>query len=95
MARAGCRAGGYRVSNAISATPTFDEAHYKALDNTFLLLRPSGRAPGHLFPAVMASNKRLALSRDQRSVLEAVYAVEKLPDAALRERLSKYLDLDT
>ena len=44
----------------------------------------------------MASNKRLALSRDQRSVLEAVYAVEKLPDAALRERLvSKYLDLDT
>ena len=31
----------------------------------------------------MASNKRLALSRDQRSVLEAVYAVEKLPDAAL------------
>ena len=43
----------------------------------------------------MASNKRLALSRDQRSVLEAVYAVEKLPDAALRERLSKYLDLST
>lgn len=42
-----------------------------------------------------ADSKRLALSRDQRAVLEAVYAVEKLPDAALRDRLSKYLDLST
>ena len=42
-----------------------------------------------------AANKRLALSRDQRAVLEAVYAVEKLPDAPLRDRLSKYLDLST
>ena len=39
--------------------------------------------------------KRRALSRDRRSVLEAVYAVEKLPDAGLRDRLSKYLDLST
>ena len=54
----------------------------------------SARLATSSLPA-MASNKRLALSRDQRSVLEAVYAVEKLPDAALRERLSKYLDLDT
>ena len=29
------------------------------------------------------------------AVLEAVYAVEKLPDAALRDRLSKHLDLST
>lgn len=40
-----------------------------------------------------ANAKRLALTRDQRAVLEAVYAIEKLPDATLRERLSKYLDL--
>ena len=39
--------------------------------------------------------KRLALSRDQRTVLESVYDMEKLPDAHLRERLSKYLDLST
>ena len=39
--------------------------------------------------------KRMALSRDQRQVLEAVYAMEKLPDASLRDRLSKYLDLST
>ena len=52
MARAGCRAGGYRVSNAISATPTFDEAHYKALITSALPGRlRSGRAPDHLFPA--------------------------------------------
>lgn len=42
-----------------------------------------------------ANAKRLALTRDQRAVLEAVYAIEKLPDATLRERLSKYLDLST
>ena len=43
--------------------------------------------------ASAAANKRLALSREQRSVLEAVYAIEKLPDATLRDRLSKYLNL--
>jgi len=32
-------------------------------------------------------------SQDQRAVLEAVYAIEKLPDAALRDRLSAYLSL--
>jgi fatty acid/phospholipid biosynthesis enzyme len=32
-------------------------------------------------------------SPDQRAVLEAVYAIEKLPDAALRDRLSAYLSL--
>ena len=36
--------------------------------------------------AMVDKNKRLALSRDQRSVLEAVYAVEKLPDAALHRQ---------
>mmetsp|Transcript_11709 Transcript_11709/g.30022 ORF Transcript_11709/g.30022 Transcript_11709/m.30022 type:complete len:701 (+) Transcript_11709:86-2188(+) len=41
------------------------------------------------------ATKRMALSREQRSVLEAVYAIEKLPDAGLRDRLSKYLDLST
>lgn len=45
--------------------------------------------------AAAAAAKRMALSRDQRSVLEAVYSIEKLPDAPLRERLSKYLDLST
>ena len=39
--------------------------------------------------------KRMCLSRDQRAVLEAVYAMEKLPDADLRERLSSYLNLST
>ena len=44
----------------------------------------------------MSSNsKRMCLSRDQRAVLEAVYAMEKLPDADLRERLSAYLNLST
>ena len=33
-----------------------------------------------------AQTKRMQLSRDQRAVLEAVYAIEKLPDASLRER---------
>ena len=37
--------------------------------------------------------KRMQLTRDQRAVLEAVYAIEKLPDAALRERLGCYLNL--
>ena len=37
----------------------------------------------------------MCLSRDQRAVLEAVYAMEKLPDADLRERLSAYLNLST
>jgi len=40
-----------------------------------------------------ANAKRMQLSHDQRAVLEAVYAIEKLPDAALRERLSSYLAL--
>jgi len=40
-----------------------------------------------------AASKRMCLTRDQRAVLEAVYAIEKLPDAALRERLSTYLNL--
>lgn len=44
-------------------------------------------------PPAAGANKRMALSRDQRSVLEAVYAMEKLPDAPLRERLSRYLEL--
>ena len=39
--------------------------------------------------------KRMQLSRDQRAVLEAVYAIEKLPDASLRERLGSYLNLTT
>ena len=38
---------------------------------------------------------RMPLSRDQRAVLEAVYAIEKLPDASLRERLGSYLNLTT
>ena len=42
-----------------------------------------------------AASKRMCLSRDQRAVLEAVYAMEKLPDADLRERLSSYLQLST
>ena len=37
--------------------------------------------------------KRMQLTRDQRAVLEAVYAIEKLPDASLRERLASYLNL--
>ena len=37
----------------------------------------------------------MQLSRDQRAVLEAVYAIEKLPDASLRERLGGYLSLTT
>ena len=37
----------------------------------------------------------MQLSRDQRAVLEAVYAIEKLPDASLRERLGSYLSLTT
>ena len=45
---------------------------------------------------LMSSNaKRMCLTRDQRAVLEAVYAMEKLPDADLRERLSSYLNLST
>ena len=40
-----------------------------------------------------AKSGRMQLSADQRAVLEAVYAIEKLPDAALRERLSSYLSL--
>ena len=40
-----------------------------------------------------AAAKRLQLSSDQRAILEAVYAIEKLPDATLRERLSSYLTL--
>lgn len=39
--------------------------------------------------------KRISLNKDQRSVLEAVYAIEKLPDSSLRDRLSKYLNLST
>ena len=35
----------------------------------------------------------MQLTRDQRAVLEAVYAIEKLPDASLRERLASYLNL--
>ena len=42
-----------------------------------------------------AQTKRMQLSRDQRAVLEAVYAIEKLPDASLRERLGSYLSLTT
>ena len=42
-----------------------------------------------------AAAKRVALSRDQRGVLEAVYAMEKLPDSTLREKLSSYLNLST
>ena len=34
-----------------------------------------------------SSAKRMQLSRDQKALLETVYAMEKLPDAALRERL--------
>lgn len=37
----------------------------------------------------------MQLTRDQRAVLEAVYAIEKLPDASLRERLGRYLNLTT
>ena len=33
-----------------------------------------------------SSAKRMQLSRDQKALLETVYAMEKLPDAALRER---------
>ena len=40
-----------------------------------------------------AQTKRMQLSRDQRAVLEAVYVIEKLPDASLRERLGSYLSL--
>ena len=46
----------------------------------------SGLSPG-------ASMKRMSLSADQRAILEAVYNIEKLPDGALRERLSTYLSL--
>ena len=42
-----------------------------------------------------AAAKRIALTRDQRGVLEAVYAIEKLPDSTLREKLSSYLNLST
>jgi len=42
-----------------------------------------------------AGVKRISLNKDQRAVLEAVYAVEKLPDSSLRDRLSKYLNLST
>jgi hypothetical protein len=45
--------------------------------------------------ASMSAAKRMFLSRDQRAVLETVYAMEKLPDADLRERLSAYLNLST
>ena len=39
------------------------------------------------------SAKRMQLSRDQKALLETVYAMEKLPDAALRERLGNHLGL--
>ena len=40
-----------------------------------------------------SSAKRMQLSRDQKALLETVYAMEKLPDAALRERLGNHLGL--
>ncbi|EOD05067.1 hypothetical protein EMIHUDRAFT_471257 [Emiliania huxleyi CCMP1516] len=39
------------------------------------------------------ATRRMQLSQDQRAVLEAVYAMEKLPDSRLRERLATYLSL--
>ena len=42
-----------------------------------------------------ATGKRLALTHDQRSMLESVYDMQKLPDAELRDKLSKYLGLST
>ena len=39
------------------------------------------------------SAKRMQLSCDQKALLETVYAMEKLPDAALRERLGNHLGL--
>ena len=60
-----------------------------------VLIKHRALRPGTVSAPMDRGQKRLALSRDQRQVLEAVYSVEKLPDAALRERLSKYLDLST
>ena len=53
--------------------------------------RGAGPPPGE--GGMSAKSGRMQLSADQRAVLEAVYAIEKLPDAALRERLSSYLSL--
>ena len=58
----------------------------KAMDHSSLR-RPTAAA------TMSAATKRMCLTRDQRAVLEAVYAMEKLPDADLRERLSSYLNL--
>ena len=44
-------------------------------------------------PGKPQDQRRLALTKEQRSTLESVYDMQKLPDAELRERLSRYLDL--
>lgn len=59
---------------------------------------PTGSSAGarlRPLPTSLCQRLHLTRSHDQRAVLEAVFAIDKLPDAALRDRLSSYLDLSS